>query len=375
MDRIYGLPYTRRPHPIYGDEAIPAFETVKDSVTIMRGCFGGCTFCSITAHQGRIIQSRSQESVLGELKAMGQDPAFKGVVSDIGGPTANMYQMRCTKPEVEAKCKRLSCVHPKICKLLGHRPRPARRADEGEPRGPGRPQGAGRLGHPDGPRPALARVHGASWPRTTSAATSRSPPSTPTRTSSRRMKKPDIDDFGGFAEPSTKASDDGRQAEAVPRPLLHRLAPRQRPGRDDRPGPLPQAERLPARPGAGLHPGAVRHRHVHVLHGHRPVHGRRGLHRQGPAATASCSGPCCSSSSRRTTSRSARPCSKAGRQDLIGSGCDALIPPTRPRSPYGRGWRRRTSRWARGSTSTRSRPRRRRPGYRPDRKTAKRRPR
>ncbi|SIO62090.1 uncharacterized radical SAM protein YgiQ [Singulisphaera sp. GP187] len=119
MDRIYGLPYTRRPHPMYKNEKIPAFETVKDSVTIMRGCFGGCTFCSITAHQGRIIQSRSQESVLTEIRKMGEEPSFSGIVSDIGGPTANMYQMRCTRPEVEAKCKRQSCVHPKICKLLG----------------------------------------------------------------------------------------------------------------------------------------------------------------------------------------------------------------------------------------------------------------
>ena len=119
MDRTYGLPYTRKPHPMYGDAAIPAFAMIKDSVTIMRGCFGGCTFCSITAHQGRIIQSRSKESVLTELKALGQDPEFSGTVSDIGGPTANMYQMRCTKPEVEAICKRLSCVHPKVCKLLG----------------------------------------------------------------------------------------------------------------------------------------------------------------------------------------------------------------------------------------------------------------
>jgi uncharacterized radical SAM protein YgiQ len=85
----------------------------------MRGCFGGCTFCSITAHEGRIIQSRSQESVLGELRQMAADPKFSGVVSDIGGPTANMYQMRCTRPEVEARCRRLSCVHPTICKLLG----------------------------------------------------------------------------------------------------------------------------------------------------------------------------------------------------------------------------------------------------------------
>ncbi|MFN6109092.1 MAG: YgiQ family radical SAM protein [Planctomycetota bacterium] len=118
MDRIYGLPYTRRPHPSY-TEPIPAHGMIKDSVTIMRGCFGGCTFCSITAHQGRIIQSRSKESVLGEINAMASDPQFKGVVSDIGGPTANMFQMRCSRPDVEAKCRRHSCVHPRICKLLG----------------------------------------------------------------------------------------------------------------------------------------------------------------------------------------------------------------------------------------------------------------
>jgi uncharacterized radical SAM protein YgiQ len=118
MDRVYDLPYTRRPHPSY-TEPIPAYEMIKDSVTLMRGCFGGCTFCSITAHQGRIIQSRSQESVLQEVRKLAADPEFAGVISDIGGPTANMYQMRCTRPEVEAKCKRLSCVHPTICKLLG----------------------------------------------------------------------------------------------------------------------------------------------------------------------------------------------------------------------------------------------------------------
>jgi uncharacterized radical SAM protein YgiQ len=118
MDRIYDLPYTRRPHPSYR-EPIPAYEMIKDSVTIMRGCFGGCTFCSITAHQGRIIQSRSQESILREVRKLANDPDFKGIVSDVGGPTANMYQMRCTRPEVEAKCRRLSCVHPTICRLLG----------------------------------------------------------------------------------------------------------------------------------------------------------------------------------------------------------------------------------------------------------------
>jgi uncharacterized radical SAM protein YgiQ len=118
MDEIYDLPYTRKPHPIYR-EKIPAQEMVKDSVTIMRGCFGGCTFCSITTHQGRIIQSRSQKSVLSEIDGMAKDPEFKGVVSDIGGPTANMYEMRCIKPEVESICRRLSCVHPTICSLLG----------------------------------------------------------------------------------------------------------------------------------------------------------------------------------------------------------------------------------------------------------------
>ncbi|PYO11654.1 MAG: YgiQ family radical SAM protein [Candidatus Rokuibacteriota bacterium] len=118
MDAIYDLSYTRRPHPRYA-EPIPAHTMIKDSVQIMRGCFGGCTFCSITMHEGRVIQSRSPRSVLAEVQTIAADPAFKGTISDLGGPTANMYQMRCTRPEVEAVCKRLSCIHPTICKLLG----------------------------------------------------------------------------------------------------------------------------------------------------------------------------------------------------------------------------------------------------------------
>ena len=117
MDFFYDLPYTRKPHPRY-TEPIPAFQVIKDSVTMMRGCFGGCTYCSITTHQGRIIQSRSKRSIVQEVAAMGADPSFKGVVSDLGGPTANMYQMRCQRPEVEAICRRLSCVYPTVCKLL-----------------------------------------------------------------------------------------------------------------------------------------------------------------------------------------------------------------------------------------------------------------
>jgi uncharacterized radical SAM protein YgiQ len=119
MDHVYGLPYTRRPHPSYGTQQIPAFEVVKDSIQIMRGCFGGCTFCSITAHEGRIIQSRSPQSVLAEIRRMAEEPGFSGVVSDLGGPTANMYRMNCTRPDVRRKCRRLSCLHPIVCKLLG----------------------------------------------------------------------------------------------------------------------------------------------------------------------------------------------------------------------------------------------------------------
>src|SRR5262245_39674198 len=118
LDAAYDLPYSRAPHPRYA-ERIPAFEMIRDSVTIMRGCFGGCTFCSITMHQGRPIQSRSERSVLDEVKAIASREGFRGTVSDIGGPTANMYRMRCTRPDVEAICRRLSCIHPTICKLLG----------------------------------------------------------------------------------------------------------------------------------------------------------------------------------------------------------------------------------------------------------------
>jgi uncharacterized radical SAM protein YgiQ len=117
MDRIYDLPYTREPHPRYR-EPIPSWQTIKDSVQIMRGCFGGCTFCSITMHQGRTIQSRSQGSVLREVEALTRRPGWTGHVSDLGGPTANMYRMRCSRPEVEAVCRRPSCIHPTVCKLL-----------------------------------------------------------------------------------------------------------------------------------------------------------------------------------------------------------------------------------------------------------------
>ncbi|HTE05946.1 MAG TPA: YgiQ family radical SAM protein [Planctomycetota bacterium] len=118
MDAAYDRPFTRRRHPSYA-LAVPAEAMIRDSVTIMRGCFAGCSFCSITTHQGRVIQSRSEASVLREIDEVAADPAFKGSISDIGGPTANMYRMRCTQPEIEKSCRRLSCVFPSVCRHLG----------------------------------------------------------------------------------------------------------------------------------------------------------------------------------------------------------------------------------------------------------------
>ena len=116
MDAVFGMPYQRVPHPVYGDKKIPAYDMIKFSVNIMRGCFGGCTFCSITEHEGRIIQSRSEKSILREIEEIRDTvPGFTGVISDLGGPTANMYKLRCKSPKAEATCRRPSCVYPSIC--------------------------------------------------------------------------------------------------------------------------------------------------------------------------------------------------------------------------------------------------------------------
>jgi uncharacterized radical SAM protein YgiQ len=119
LDAVYDLPFSRRPHPSYGGSRIPAYEMIKCSIAIMRGCFGGCTLCSLTEHEGRIIQSRSPESVLREIASVRErTPGFTGVISDLGGPTANMYQLACKNPLIEAACRRLSCLHPGICPNL-----------------------------------------------------------------------------------------------------------------------------------------------------------------------------------------------------------------------------------------------------------------
>jgi uncharacterized radical SAM protein YgiQ len=119
MDYVYGMPFKRVPHPNYAGEKVPAYEMIKTSVNIMRGCFGGCTFCSITEHEGRIIQNRSQESILQEVEQIRDTvPGFTGVISDLGGPTANMYRLACKSKKIEAACRRPSCVFPGVCSNL-----------------------------------------------------------------------------------------------------------------------------------------------------------------------------------------------------------------------------------------------------------------
>jgi len=119
MDALYELPYQRRPHPVYGKAEIPAYKMIRFSIAIQRGCFGGCSFCSITEHEGRIIQNRSEGSVLKEIETIRDTvPGFTGVISDLGGPTANMYRIACKSREIEAACRLPSCVYPKVCENL-----------------------------------------------------------------------------------------------------------------------------------------------------------------------------------------------------------------------------------------------------------------
>ena len=118
-DAVYELPFRRVPHPAYKGERIPAYDMIKESVSIMRGCFGGCSFCSITAHEGKIIQSRSEDSVVHEVtEVKDKTPGFKGVLSDLGGPSANMYRLGCSDPRAQASCRRPSCLYPEPCRKL-----------------------------------------------------------------------------------------------------------------------------------------------------------------------------------------------------------------------------------------------------------------
>jgi uncharacterized radical SAM protein YgiQ len=374
MDAIYDLPYTRRPHPSY-KEPIPAHEMIKDSVTLMRGCFGGCTFCSITAHQGRIIQSRSDESVLKEVRKMAADPEFAGVISDIGGPTANMYQMRCTRPEVEAKCKRLSCVHPTICKLLGTDHGPLielmRRART-EP-------GIRKVLVASGIRMDLAQLSPA-YMRELAAhhvgGRLKVAPEHTDKTVLGLMKKPDVDNFGTFASDFDKAS---RQA-GKPRQYLVPYFIASHPGSDlhamidlalflKRNGYRPDQVQdfIPAPFDiatcmyyTGIDPFTKQE--VHVA---RQLHDRK---------------------LQRALMQFFKPENyflvheallQAGRQDLIGNGCDCLIPAEPPKEAL-TARRERANREFRGEyVHTVPKPKKagKSRGYRPGRKTAKRRPR
>ena len=197
-------------------EPIPAFETVKHSIVTMRGCFGGCTFCSITEHEGRIIQSRSSESVLREVRALSRMEDFRGVISDLGGPTANMYKMRCKDEETESACRRLSCVHPGICENLvtDHDPlidlmKKVRTE-----------KGIKQVFIASGVRYDLAERSPefiSELAGTTPAASSRSRPSTTIPKCSSKMKKPGIESYERFAQAFCQASESaGKEQYLVP---------------------------------------------------------------------------------------------------------------------------------------------------------------
>jgi uncharacterized radical SAM protein YgiQ len=372
MDRIYGLPYTRTPHPMYQGQPIPAFETVKDSVTIMRGCFGGCTFCSITAHQGRIIQSRSRESVLGEIRKMGQDPNFHGVVSDIGGPTANMYQMRCTRPEVEAKCKRLSCVHPKVCKLLGTDHGPLvdlMRSSREIP-------GVRKVLVASGVRMDLAQRSSEYMEELAGHHVGGHLKVAPEHTDPevlKRMKKPEVEDYGGFAEAFQRAS----VKSGKPKQFLVPYFIASHPGSDlaamidlalflKRNGYRPDQVQdfIPAPFDIAT---CMYYTGIDPFTGQEVYTAKHLRDRKLQRALLQFFKPDNYFEVREALL-------KAGRRDLIGSGCDALIPANPPKRAL-RARMERTNQQLGGGKYVHQIPTPESNGYRPGRKTAKRRPR
>jgi len=362
MDFFYDLPYTRKPHPRY-KKPIPAFEMIKNSVTIMRGCFGGCTFCSITTHQGRIIQSRSKESITREVAAIGKDRSMKGIVSDIGGPTANMYEMRCGDPGVEAICRRLSCVHPTLCKLL--------ETDHGSlievMREARNQKGIRKVFVASGIRMDLAQRSGEYLDELTAhhvgghlkVAPEHSDPAT-----LRVMKKPDIDDFARFAEAFEASSRKaGKEQYLVPyfiashpgsdvgamidlAVFLKQNGYRPQQVQDFIPAPFDIAACMYH---TGLDPMTM-----------KPVHVARHLRdRKVQRALMQFFQP-------ENYFLVRRALIEAGRRDLIGKGCDCLIPAKPPRAAI-EARRKRAALEARSGDHVHSR--RRAPGYRPKRRS------
>ncbi len=362
MDRVYGLPFTRRPHPGYGDQRIPAYEVVKDSIQMVRGCFGGCTFCSITAHEGRIIQSRSRESVLSEIQRVANDPQFSGTISDLGGPTANMYRMNCSRQEVRAKCRRLSCLHPTICKLL--------RTDHGPliqlMKGARRAKGVKKVFVASGIRTDLAQRSTAYLSHLVRHHVGGHLKVAPEHTDPevlRLMKKPPIEDFDRFARRFHRISAcAGKQQYLVPYFIaghpgcdlaamidlavyLKRTGYRPEQVQDFIPGPFDIATCMYH---TGIDP--MTGREVYVPKGARERRLQRALLQFWKPESY-------------FDVREAL--EKAGRTDLIGSGPDCLVPAKPPKGADKRRARRRQGRGSQKPPASAG-------GYRPHRKTARR---
>jgi uncharacterized radical SAM protein YgiQ len=270
MDHVFGLPYARAPHPSYGDAKIPAWEMIRFSINIMRGCFGGCTFCSITEHEGRIIQSRSENSILHEIEQIrDKTPGFTGVISDLGGPTANMYRMACKESEDR------ELLPPPVLRLPGHLRKPEHRpraADLAVPQGARaarHQEDPGRFGPALRPRGALARVR-----EGTGDAPRRRLPQDRAGT---HPGRPAVeDDEAGHGRLRALQADvrqvlEGSRQGTVPDPLLHRRPPRHHRRGHAGTGAVAQAQRLPPRPGADLPADAAGAGHRDVAHREEPA--------------------------------------------------------------------------------------------------------
>jgi hypothetical protein len=306
MDALYELPYQRVPHPGYGGAKLPAYEMIRFSVTILRGCFGGCSFCSITEHEGRIIQNRSEASILREIEAVrDRTPGFHGIISDLGGPTANMWRLACKDREIEAACRKPSCVFPDICENLGtdHGPLIAlyRKA---------RP--AGREEDPDRQRPAL-RPRGAVAGLREGAGPAPHRRLPEDRSRAHRGRSPRAHDEAGHRDlrPVQGAVRSrqrrGRQG-AVPDPVLHRRPPRHDRRGHAEPRGVAQGQRLPPRPGPGLLAVADGDRDRDVPHRLQPAALAQGPGAGGHGQARPSAAVCTRRSSATTTRRTGRCC-------------------------------------------------------------------
>ncbi len=251
MDWVYERPYQRQPHPFYGEAQIPAYKMIRFSIAIQRGCFGGCTFCSITEHEGRIIQNRSEDSVIREVEQVRDTvPGFTGVISDLGGPTANMYRIACKSREIESACRRPSCVFPGICPNLNTDHTPLIKLYRRARALPGIKKVLVASGvrydlaieSPEYVK-ELAQHHVGGYLKIAPEALAEGPLS--------KMMKPGVGTYlplQGAVRPLLEGSGQG----AVPHPVLHRRASGHERRRHARARPVAEEERLPRGPGAGL---------------------------------------------------------------------------------------------------------------------------